>query len=705
MNIIKHETMFAGHKLTLESGKIGLLSNSAITVSHKDTVILITVNISDKPVDADFFPMMVDYREKYYAAGKVRINRFTKREGRPSDEGVLIARMIDRTIRPLFPKNTRNDVQIVASVLSFDEQTDPAVLSLLGASAALKIAGAPIDFPVAGARVSQINSELSVDVAPEQMRDITDVDLFLAGSSDAIMMVEMEGNEVEDETLIEAFEKGHDEIKKLVSFQEEFIQKVGINDLELTVRDPDPEIYNKVSGFITGDMADAAVMHADKHDLKVAMDDLEKKVLENFITEIENEEFSEDDVKYIVDKVMGKRIRHQVLENEARIDGRSLDDVRDIYVETNLLPRAHGSAIFGRGITHSLSVVTLGGPSDSQMVGVMEDEWEKNYVHHYNFFPYAVGEARPIRMTNRREVGHGFLAEKALKAVLPKKEDFPYFIRVCSEITSCNGSSSMAAVSGSTVSLMAAGVPITGLVTGVAMGLVQDDETGKYKILSDIQAQEDFNGDMDFKLARTEKGITALQMDIKIKGLNMTLVREAMQKAKEATDFMRDEIKKVISQPNKELSPHAPVITTVQVEPKQIGEVIGSGGKVINGLIEEYDVKIDIDDDGLVSILSVGQEKGLAAKDAIRKIVYRPKRNDVFDGEVVRLMDFGAIVKFLPNKDGMVHISQIKPERVNKIEDELKLGDKVRVKVVDVDPGGKTSLSIKDVKPEDKPVM
>lgn len=703
MNIIKHESEFAGHKLALETGRLGHLSNAAVTVSYKDTVLLVTVNMSEKPTDGDFFPLMVDYREKYYASGKIRENKYQKREARPSDDSVLTMRVIDRAIRPLFPKYMRNEVQVVISVLSYDEETDPAMLGLLGVSAALNISGSPMEFPIAAARIARINDQLMVGVPPRQVQESGSLDLVLAGSMDAIMMVESRANELSEEQFIEAMEYGHSEIKKLVEFQNQFIEMAGKKEFQAGIVEPDQENQEKVMAFITDEMADNAILHADKEDLHKAMHDLEDKVLENFAEQIEAETMTEKEIMSVIDKVLGKRIRHQVLENQRRIDDRKLDEVREINVSLDLLPRAHGSATFARGITETLAVVTLGHLGESQVTEGMESEAKRRYMHHYNFYPYATGEARPIRFTSRREVGHSALAERALLAVLPPEEEFPYAIRVVNEITSCNGSSSMASVTGSSIALMAAGVPITKHVTGVAMGLVMDEESGKYEILADIQAQEDFNGDMDFKLARTKDGITALQLDIKIKGLKMELVKEILAKAKVACDVMEAKITETISEPRPKLSNWAPVIQSLEVDPAKIGMIIGPQGSVINDIIDRNDVKIDINDDGLVSVSSVGEEGGKNAIKEIKRIVYTPKVNDVIEGKVTRILDFGAIVEFAPKKDGMVHISQIKNERVEKVADELEVGQVVKVKVVETEPSGRTSLSMKQVK-EDEPL-
>ncbi len=701
------ELNLAGRVLKLTTGVFANQAHGAVVASLGDTQILATALMTDFVREGvDFFPLMVDYEERFYASGKIKGSRFIKREGRPSDNAVLTARLIDRPIRPLFPKGTANDVQIIATVLSADLEVDPGTTGIIAASAALMISGMPFSGPVAAVRMGYIadsdgKDQLIVNPTYEQVEKGR-LDLVVAGTLDAITMVEAAAKEVSEEVLLEALEMAHKHIKKICQMQLDFRDALKLQPRQPIISAENEEAVKAVSETCTEAML-SEVTGKTKGEVKEKVHALEEKLFEKYAKPIEEGVFSKRDLKEVLNTMLEKNMRKNILKSEKRVDGRKLDEIRPISCAVGIIPRTHGSGFFQRGETQALSLTTLGSPGAAQIIDTMDVDMVKRYMHHYNFPPFSVGEVKPLRGTSRREVGHGDLAERALLAVLPTKEEFPYTMRVVSEILSCNGSSSMASVCGSTLSLMDAGVPIKRPVAGIAMGLITSDDfdgkSGTYKILTDIQGLEDFAGDMDFKVAGTTNGITALQMDIKVKGISIEIMREALAKAQKARSQILEEMLKVLPQPRKELSPHAPLIMSIQIKPEQIREVIGKGGETIQKITKETGCEIDIEQDGLVMVTAPNQEKGKLAREWIEKITYIPKVGDVFEGKVVRLMEFGAFVEFAPGKDGLVHISQLDHQRVNHVEDAVKLGDTVKVKLVEIDDQGRFNLSRKATMP------
>ncbi|MBI2638339.1 polyribonucleotide nucleotidyltransferase [Candidatus Peregrinibacteria bacterium] len=701
------ELNLAGRVLKLTTGVFANQAHGAVVASLGDTQILATALMADKPREGvDFFPLMVDYEERFYASGKIKGSRFIKREGRPSDNAVLTARLIDRPVRPLFPKGTANDVQIIATVLSADLEIDPGTTGIIAASAALMISGMPFAGPVAAVRMGYIadsegKEQLIVNPTYEQVEK-GKLDLVVAGTIDAITMVEAAAKEVSEDILLQALEMAHKHIKKICQMQLDFRDATKVKPLEPIVAQENAEAKKAIAETIT-EAEISAIGGKTKGEVKEKVHALEEKLFEKYAAQIEAEVFTEGDLKEVLNTILEKHMRKNVLEHEKRIDGRKLDEIRPISCAVGMIPRTHGSGFFQRGETQSLSLTTLGSPGSAQIIDTMDVDMVKRYMHHYNFPPFSVGEVKPLRGTSRREVGHGDLSERALMAVLPPKEEFPYTMRVVSEILSCNGSSSMASVCGSTLSLMDAGVPIKRPVAGIAMGLITSDDfdgkRGTYKILTDIQGMEDFAGDMDFKVAGTIDGITALQMDIKVKGISIDIMREALQRAHKARSQILEEMLKVLPEPRKEMSQYAPLITSVRIQPEQIREVIGKGGETIQKITAETGCEIDIEQDGLVMITAPNQEKGRMAEEWIKKITYIPKVGDVFEGKVTRLMEFGAFVEITPGKDGLVHISQLDHQRVNRVEDVCKIGDMMKVKLVEVDDQGRLNLSRKALLP------
>ncbi|MBU1152046.1 polyribonucleotide nucleotidyltransferase [Patescibacteria group bacterium] len=685
-----------GRKFTIKNGPIQTYASGYAVVSLGDTVVMANATVSSSARDGDFFPLVVDYEENMYAAGKIKGSRFVKREGRPSENATLISRLIDRPIRPLFPKKTRNEVQVICTALSADLEVDPATTALNGASIALMVSGAPFEGPVGAVRMGYLNDELIVNPTYKQCEE-GKLNLVVAGTMDAITMVEASAKEVSEEVILKAFEMAHAEIKKICQLQLDYAAQFSPKPIELILANPNEEAANAVAELVTDEMLDD-IVGKTKMDVKEKFHLIEDQLFEKYATQLEEGVFSEGDLKEALNTAFEKRMRKNILEKEVRIDGRKLDEVRPITVYPDVLPRTHGSVIFQRGETMALTITTLGGPGDAQILDSLDKDLEKRYMHHYHFPPFATGDVKMLRGPGRREIGHGDLAERALLPVLPKKEDFSYTMWLVSEIIRCNGSSSMASVCGSTLSLMAAGVPIIRPVSGIAMGLVSNAETGDYKILTDIQGMEDFAGDMDFKATGTSEGITALQMDIKIKGLSTELLRNALQRAKEGRDFIMAEMLKVIPEPRKEMSSYAPLIMNIQIPEEMIRLVIGKGGETIQKITAECDVEIDIEDSGIVTITAPDQEKGEKALKWVRDITREPKVGEIFDGKVVKIMEFGAFVEFLPSKDGLVHISELADHRVAKVEDVVKEGDMVKVKLLKKDDQGRYSLSMKAVK-------
>lgn len=685
---------FAGREFKISNGPMTSYASGYAVVSYGDTVIMANASVSEKANGgADFFPMVVDYEEYYFAAGKIKGSRFVKREGRPSENATLISRMIDRPIRPLFPKATRNDVQIIASVLSYDGEVNPSTTALTASSMALLLAGAPIEAPVSAVRIGYLDGKLIVNPNDEQLKT-GKMDLVVAGTMDAITMVEAGMKEVPEETVLEALALAHENIKVLCQLQLDYAAKFDIKPIAACLAEKNQDSVDAVTAFVTDDMLNG-VSGNTKMEVKDKIHAIEDALAEKYAAEIAEGKFKTSELNEELNYAFEKRMRKNILEKETRLDGRKLDEVRQLEVITDVLPRTHGSAIFRRGETMSLSIATLGGPGDAETVDTMEADITRRYFHHYKFPPYSTGDIKMLRGPGRREIGHGALAERALEPVLPAEEDFPYTMWVHSQITSCNGSSSMASVCGSTLALMCAGVPITRPVAGIAMGLVTDPGSSAVKILTDIQGMEDFAGDMDFKSTGTSEGLTALQMDIKIKGLSIDLLREALGRAKEARATVMAAMLAVLPEPRKMLSKYAPLIMSIKIDPDFIGKVIGKGGETIQAITKECEVEVDISDEGIVTITAPDQEKGNKAKAWVERLTYVPKVGETFEGKVVRIMDFGAFVEIVPGTDGLVHISELANSRVNKVEDVVKMGDTLKVKLMAIDEKGRLNLSHK----------
>ena len=685
----------ASRPLVIETGKLASQATGSAVVSLGDTVILATVVIADPRPGTDFFPLSCDYEEKYYASGKIKGSRFIKREGRPSDAAVLRSRMIDRPIRPLFPKGTTNQVQIIATLLSVDLEVDPATTAINAASAALVVSGAPFAGPIGAVRIGLVDDKLIVNPTYSE-EETGDLILTVAGTAEAITMVEAGSKEISDEKMLEALELAHSEIKKICAFQIELKNKVNPTPIEIQVAEKNPDAEAAIADTISDSDLDT-IAGAKKADIKNAIHILENKLLEKYAAEIAEGKFTEGELKNILNTKFEQNMRKNILEKDLRIDSRKLDEVRKISSEVGVLPRTHGSGLFNRGETQILTIATLGGPGKAMIIDTMDRDYHRFYMHEYNFPSFSVGETSRRFGPGRREIGHGDLAERALIPVLPDREKFPYTLRVVSETLSCNGSSSMGSVCGSTLALMDAGVPIARPVSAIAMGMVTnkgaDGQFTEHKILTDIQGYEDFAGDMDFKVARTEKGITALQMDIKVKGVSTDILKTALARATTGCDEIRAAMIAAIAEPRAELNKYAPMIESIKIDPEKIRMVIGKGGETIQKITKECGVEIDVDDDGLVTITAPDGEAGTKAKKWVEQIVYEPKVGDEFDGKVVRIMDFGAFVEFLPGKDGMVHISALAPNRIDKVEDAVKMGDEIRVKVVEVDAMGRINLT------------
>ncbi len=689
-----------GKELSFETGRLAQQADGAVLAKHGDMALLATAGMSDFPrEDIDFFPLMVDFEEKFYAAGRLKGSRFMKREGRPSDTAILNSRLTDRPLRPLFPKGMKNDVQIIGTLLQTDELRSAAPLFMCAASMAIQISGIPFEAPVAGVRVGMKDDGSFILDPTYEEAEGGKLDLVVAGTEDAIMMVESGSNLISNEEMLAALEFAHGEIKKICAAQKEFAAQHKIEAKEPLFGEEAEEEIKAVDDFVTEDML-KNVRGITKHDVKEKLGEVKEKLLEKYATEIEEGELSAGAMKGYLEKRLAKNMRAEVFASGKRLDGRTIEEIRPINVEVGVLPRLHGSAIFQRGETQALSITTLGGPGDVKIIDTPNrPEMKKAYIHHYNFPPYSVGEVRPLRGTNRREIGHGALAERALVQMVPTTADnFPYTVRVVSEILSCNGSSSMASVCGSTLALMDAGVPIKHPIAGIAMGLLMD-ESGDYRILSDIQGAEDFDGDMDFKVTGDENGITALQMDIKVKGLKLDLLKQALEQAQAGRQHILKEMRAVIAEPRKEMNEFAPRIDSFHINPEFIREVIGKGGETIQGLCADYNVSIDIEDDGLIMITSTSQENGKAARKAVEGIAYEPKIGDVFENaEVKSIMDFGAFVEYMPKKEALVHISEIADERVEKVTDYLQEGQRVKVKLIGIDNMGRVKLSMKQAK-------
>ena len=682
------ETELGGRKLIIENGKMAKQANGAVLVRYGDTVVLVTATASAEPREGvDFFPLTVDYEEKMYAAGKIP-GGFIKREGRPSSDAILCARLIDRPIRPLFPEGFRNDVQIVATVMSVEQDNAPELAAMIGASCALTVSDIPFMGPIAGVRVGRVNDEFVINPTEEQ-RAVSTLNLTVAGSHDAVMMVEAGANELPEEVVLDAILFGHKEIQRLVEFQLDIQKECGKEKKEAKLFAVPEELAEAIREYAEKRL-DEATRNPDKLERDANIAEIKAETMEHFLADWPE---SDKEISHILYKLEKGIVRHMITHEKIRPDGRALDEVRPVSCEVGILPRTHGSGLFTRGQTQILNVTTLGAIGDEQIIDGLGPETTKHYIHHYNFPGYSVGEARPIRSPGRREIGHGALAERALVPVIPALEDFPYTIRLVSEVLESNGSSSMGSVCGSTLSLMNAGVPIKRPVSGVAMGLVKDGDY--YTILTDIQGMEDALGDMDFKVAGTEKGITAIQMDIKIAGITREILASALEQAKRGRAFILGKMLECIPEPAKELSPYAPRVETVTIKVDKIRDVIGTGGKVVRKITEETGVQMDIHEDGNIFITSNDADGMKRAKEMIEEIVHEIEVGEVYTGKVTRLMKFGAFVELLPGREGLCHISQLAKRRVEKVEDVVQEGDQLQVKVVEIDDKGRVNVSHK----------
>lgn len=684
-------TDVGGRKLSIETGVLAAQAGGAVTVRYGDTVLFATATMSKEVRPGmNFFPMTVEFEERLYAGGRIP-GSFFRREGRPSEQAILISRLVDRPLRPLFPKGFRNEVQIIISTLASDNENLFDPLAIIAASAALHISDIPWSGPIAASTVGFVDGELIVNPTRGQLQNSL-LDLTAAGTADNILMVEAGANELPEDTVLEALELAYTSMKPVVALIEEMRGAVGkdkFSDIEYFL--PSETVMGDVATRAETRVEEILTSDHDKQTLNQKLDEIRSEIQESYAESIESEEVIAGDVSAAFEAVLKEKVRQRILTSGVRPDGRATNEIRAIRTQVGMLPQVHGSGFFQRGETHVLSIATLGTVGDAQRLDTLMPEEEKRYMHHYNFPPYSTGEAYPMRGPKRREIGHGALAERALLPVIP--EDFPYTIRVVSEAVSSNGSTSMGSVCGSTLALMDAGVPIDAPVSGIAMGLVQNQESGDYKILSDIQGMEDALGDMDFKVAGTEHGITALQMDLKIKGLDFNILREALAQAREGRIFIMNKMLETLPEARLELSPHAPRILTVQIDPEQIGKIIGPGGKTVRALQDQYDVKIDIDEDGTVYVSGLDGAKAEKAQEEIRSMTEEVAVGKIYTGTVVRIEAYGAFVNILPGTDGMVHISQLADYRVDKVEDVANLGDELTVMAIDIDPGGKIRLS------------
>ncbi|MFQ9065190.1 MAG: polyribonucleotide nucleotidyltransferase [Eubacterium sp.] len=688
------ETELAGRKLTLETGKMAGLANASILARYGETEVLCNVTASAKPREGvDFFPLSVDYEEKMYSVGRIP-GSFQRREGRASEKAILTSRCIDRPIRPLFPKDLRNDCSVVATVMSVDPDCSPEITAMIGVSAAIAISDIPWDGPISGVNVGLVDGQIVINPGLED-RAKSDLVLTVASTADLIAMIEAGGNEISDDQMFDAIMAGHEENKKIVKFIQGIVDEIGKPKFAYESSDPDPEILAQIEDFCIEDVK-KALDTDDKNVRDEALLPIYDAVHEKFDELFEGNEGKIDEIMYLVQKHV---VRAWLKDEHKRVDGRGIDEIRPLNAEIDLLSRVHGSGLFTRGQTQVLSVATLGPMNDAQILDGLDEQTEKRYIHHYNFPSYSVGETKPSRGPGRREIGHGALAEKALVPVLPSVDEFPYAIRVVSEVLSSNGSTSQGSICGSTLALMAAGVPIKAPVAGISCGLITGDEGvyGDFMTMVDIQGLEDFYGDMDFKVAGTKKGITAIQMDLKVHGLTPEIIKEAFAKTHKARNYILDEIMlPVISEPRKELSKYAPKMYTLQIDPDKIGDVIGKGGKVIQEIQTEYEVKINIEEDGRVFISGVDAEKCEGAVGVVKLIATDPEVGAFYNGVVTRIMNFGAFVEIAPGKEGLVHISRLDVKRTEKVEDVVNVGDSIIVKCIEIDDQGRINLSRRD---------
>lgn len=684
------KTEWANRPLTIETGQMAKQANGAVLVRYGDTVVLSTATASKEPRDGDFFPLTVNYEEKMYAAGKIP-GGFKKREGRPADEATLTARLIDRPIRPLFPKGYRHDVQIMNIVLSADPDCSPEMAAMIGSSMALSVSDIPFQGPIAGVNVGYVDGQYVINPTVEQ-KEQSRLDLEVAGHKDAVNMVEAGASEITEKEMLDAIFFGHEEIKRLVAFQEEIIDYLKPEKSEFIPVERDAEVEEKVTALTQEKGLKEAIQTFDKKEREENIDAVRDEIIEIF----EDEEDPENEallaeVNAILNDLVKEEVRRQIADEKVRPDGRKPDEIRPLESEVGLLPRAHGSGLFTRGQTQALSVLTLGALSEYQLIDGLGPEVEKRFMHHYNFPNFSVGETGPVRAPGRREIGHGALGERALKYIIPDTQDFPYTVRIVSEVLESNGSSSQASICGSTLALMDAGVPIKAPVAGIAMGLVTRDDN--YTILTDIQGMEDALGDMDFKVAGTKDGITAIQMDIKIDGLTREIIEEALEQARVGRLTILEHMLQTIDQPRPELSAYAPKVETMTIKPDKIRDVIGPGGKKINEIIDETGVKLDIEQDGTIFIGAVDQAMINRAREIIEEITREAEVGQTYNTKVKRIEKYGAFVELFPGTDALLHISQIANERINKVEDVLKLGDSIEVKVTEIDSKGRVNAS------------
>lgn len=681
-------TELGGRPLTIETGKIAKQANGSVLIRYGETAVVVAVTGTDTPREGvDFFPLTVDFEEKMYAVGKIP-GGFLRREGRPPETAILTSRLIDRPIRPMFPDGYHNDVQIVATAVSVDPDNAPDIPAMIGASCALSISDIPFEGPIAGVRVGRVDGKFIINPTLEQAA-VSEMNVAVAGTKEAILMVEAGAKEVSEQVMLDAILFGHEEIKKLVAFQEQIQAEVGKPKMEFTPYVPPEALSKEIMEYGEPKIHDA-LMDPDKLHRDKMVSETKEAILEHFV-ELYPE--SEIDIAHIVQKLVKKVFRHIITHDKIRPDGRALDEVRPISCEVGLLARPHGCSLFTRGQTQVLNCLALAPLREAQTLDGLGTELTKRYIHHYNFPPYSVGETKPLRSPGRREIGHGALAERALLPVIPSEEEFPYTIRLVSEVLESNGSSSMASTCASTLSLMDAGVPIKAPVSGVAMGLVKEGDD--ITILTDIQGLEDANGDMDFKVAGTEKGITAIQMDIKIDGINRQIFEQALEQARKGRACILGKMLECIPAPRPSLKEHAPKITTLKINPDKIKDVIGPGGKVIKKITKESGAKIDIEEDGTVYVAAADQASANKAIEAINAITAEPEIGKIYTGKVTRLMNFGAFVEFMPGREGLVHISQLAKERVEKVEDVVNVGDEIVVKLVEIDAKGRMNLSRK----------
>ncbi|MCM3160549.1 polyribonucleotide nucleotidyltransferase [Metabacillus litoralis] len=687
---------WAGRNLTVEIGQLAKQANGSVMIRYGDTAVLSTATASKDPKPLDFFPLTVNYEERLYAVGKIP-GGFIKREGRPSEKAILASRLIDRPIRPLFADGFRNEVQVISIVMSVDQDCSSEMAAMFGSSLALCVSDIPFEGPIAGVTVGRINNEFVINPTVEQAEQ-SDIHLVVAGTKDAINMVEAGADEVPEETMLEAIMFGHEEIKRLISFQEEVAAAVGKEKMEIELFDLDADLEKEIREFAEGDLLQA-IQVQEKHAREDAISAVKNNVVEKFEAQ-EADESTIKMVKQILSKLVKAEVRRLITEEKVRPDGRGVDEIRPLSSEVGLLARTHGSGLFTRGQTQALSICTLGALGDVQILDGLGIEESKRFMHHYNFPQFSVGETGPMRGPGRREIGHGALGERALEPVIPSEKDFPYTVRLVSEVLESNGSTSQASICASTLAMMDAGVPIKAPVAGIAMGLVKSGE--HYTVLTDIQGMEDALGDMDFKVAGTDKGVTALQMDIKIEGLSREILEEALQQAKKGRMEILKSMLATISTPKGELSQYAPKILTMKINPDKIRDVIGPSGKQINKIIEETGVKIDIEQDGTVFISSVNDEMNQKAKKIIEDLVREVVVGQLYLGKVKRIEKFGAFVEIFAGKDGLVHISELAEERVGKVEDVVSIGDELLVKVTEIDKQGRVNLSRKAVLKEQK---